>query len=156
MCIDEYVTWPDELGALYREQYAGYVQLAYLLVGSSAVADEIVQDAFLAVRHRWDAVRTSPGGYLRQAVVNGARARLRRGRVEDRHVWDPPPPDAPGELVELRDALARLPLPQRTAIVLRFWGDLPDEETAAVLQCRVGTVRSHISRGVTTLRKELS
>ena len=150
------MTWPDELVALYREQYAGYVQLAYLLAGSAAVADEIVQDAFLAVRRRWDAVRTSPGGYLRQAVVNGARARLRRGRVEDRHAWDPPPPDAPAELIELRDALARLPLPQRTAIVLRFWADLPDEETAAVLQCRVGTVRSHISRGVASLRKELS
>lgn len=150
------MTWPDELVALYREQYVGYAQLAYLLAGSTAVADEIVQDAFLAVRRRWDAVRTSPGGYLRQAVVNGARARLRRERVEDRHSWDPAPPDAPAELVELRDALARLPLPQRTAIVLRFWADLPDEETAAILQCRVGTVRSHISRGVAALRKELS
>jgi RNA polymerase sigma-70 factor (sigma-E family) len=148
--------WPDELVALYREQYVGYAQLAFLLTGSAAAAEEIVQDAFLAVRRRWDEVRTSAGGYVRQAVVNGARARLRRRRVEDRYEEDPPPPNAPTELVELRDVLSRLPLPQRTALVLRFWADLPDEETAAILQCRVGTVRSHISRGVAHLRKELS
>lgn len=148
--------WPDELVALYRDQYVGYAQLAYLLTGSAATADEIVQDAFLAVRRQWHSVQTSFGGYLRQAVVNGARSHLRRSRVEDKHQWDPPPPGAPAELVELRDALSRLPLPQRTAIVLRFWADLPDEETAAILRCRVGTVRSHISRGVAELRKELS
>lgn len=148
--------WPDELVALYQEQYVGYVRLAFLLVGSAALADEIVQDAFVAARGRWDDIRTSPGGYVRQVVVNGARARLRRRRTEDAHRFDPPLPDTPADLIDLRDALRRLPLPQRTAIVLRYWAQLPDEETAAVLDCRVGTVRSHISRGVARLRKDLS
>lgn len=148
--------WPDELVALYQEQYVGYVQLAYLLVGSAALADEIVQDAFVIARGRWADIRTSPGGYVRQVVVNGARGRLRRLRTEDAHRLDPPPPDATADLIDLRDALRRLPLPQRTAIVLRYWAQVPDEETAAVLDCRVGTVRSHLSRGIARLRKELS
>jgi RNA polymerase sigma factor (sigma-70 family) len=148
--------WPDELVALYQEQYVGYVQLAYLLVGSAALADEIVQDAFVVARSRWADIRTSPGGYVRQVVVNGARGRLRRLRTEDAYRLDPPPPDATADLIDLRDALRRLPLPQRTAIVLRYWAQVPDEETAAVLHCRVGTVRSHLSRGIARLRKELS
>lgn len=148
--------WPDELVRLYRDEYVGFVQLAYLLVGSTALADEIVQDAFLAGRARWEGIRTSPGGYLRQSVVNGARSRLRRDRVEARHQPDPPPADARADLVELREALAALPLPQRTAIVMRFWAGATDEETARALDCRVGTVRSHISRGIARLRKELA
>lgn len=150
------VQWPEELVVLYESEYVGLVQLAYLLLGSAAVADEVVQDAFLAVRERWHAIDSSPGGYVRRTVVNGARMRLRRDRIEARRLLDPPPVDAPADLIDVRDALARLPVPQRTAIVLRFWAQLPDEETAAVLGCRVGTVRSHISRGIATLRKELS
>jgi len=148
--------WPDELVALYERQYADYVRLAYLLVGSRPVAEEVVQEAFIAVRDRWRKVTTSPGGYIRQAVVNGANQRRRRLEVENRLRPDPPPADAPEDLVDLRDALARLPWEQRTAIVLRYWGDLPDDETAAALGCRPGTVRSHISRGVAQLRKEVA
>ncbi|HVF74676.1 MAG TPA: SigE family RNA polymerase sigma factor [Acidimicrobiales bacterium] len=148
--------WPEELVELYAAQYVGYVQLAFLLVGSAALADEIVQDAFVVARGRWADIRTSPGGYVRQVVVNGARGRLRRMRTEDAYRLDPPPPDATADLIDLRDALRRLPPPQRTAIVLRYWAQLPDEETATILDCRVGTVRSHISRGIAQLRKELS
>ncbi len=148
--------WPDELVALYQTQYRGYVKLAYLLLGTRAAAEEVVQEAFIAVRARWESVATSPGGYVRQAVVNGANQRRRRHEVEERLRPDPPPLDAPEDLVDLRDALARLPWAQRTAIVLRYWADLPDEETAAALGCRTGTVRSHISRGVAQLRKEVS
>lgn len=58
-------------------------------------------------------------------------------------------------MIELRDALGRLVWSQRLAIVARFWADLPDAETAELIGCREGTVRSHISRGVAELRKEL-
>jgi len=150
------VEWPAALVEVYRDEYVGFVRLAYLLVGTTSVAEEVVQDAFMACRERWDKVRTSPGGYVRTAVVNGAHARMRRRGVEDRHRPDPPPPDASAELVELRDAVGRLSWEQRVAIVLRFWVDLPDERTAEVLGCAPGTVRSHISRGVSELRKELS
>ena len=149
------VEWPAELVAVYEERYSDLVKLAYLLLGTRALAEEVVQDAFIAVRSQWKGVRTSPIGYVRQAVVNGARGRLRRRDVETRLQPDPPPPTATADLVDLRDALRRLPWPERTAIVMRFWADVPDEETAAVLGCRVGTVRSHISRGVARLRKEI-
>lgn len=158
--VDDAVTvkmeWPAALVEFYDDEFVGLVRLAYLLVGSTAVAEEVVQDAFVACRERWGGIRSSPGGYVRSAVVNGARARTRRGWVEARHRPDPPPPDAPSELLELRDALSRLSWEQRTAIVLRFWVDLPDEQTAEVMGCAPGTVRSHISRGVAALRKELS
>lgn len=55
--------------ALYRSAYADMVRLAWLLVGSRAVAEEVVQDAFLAVHQRWETI-DNPGGYLRRAVVN--------------------------------------------------------------------------------------
>lgn len=152
----EAADWPVELVQLYEEQYVQLVRLAFLVVGSRAAADEIVQDAFLATRAKWGAIRTSPGGYVRQTVVNGARGLLRRHDLERRHLPDPPPSDAPADLVDLRDALARLSMQQRTAIVLRYWAQLPDDETAALMQCRVGTVRSHLSRGIAILRKELS
>lgn len=153
---DAAAAWPADLVAVYEAEYVGFVQLAFLLLGSRALAEETVQDAFLAVRQRWQRVQRSAGGYVRQAVVNGARARLRRSRVEERHLIEAVPPDAPADLVELREALRHLSSDQRTAIVLRYWADLPDEETAAILGCRVGTVRSHISRGLAQLRREIS
>ena len=147
--------WPRALVDLYERDYVGFVQLAYLLTGSRLAAEDAVQDAFVAVRSKWSQIETSPGGYVRTAVVNAARARVRRSEVEDRHRPDPPPPDAPTDLIELRDSVNRLPWPERVAVVLRFWADVPDEDTAQLLGCRPGTVRSHVSRGVARLRKEL-
>jgi RNA polymerase sigma factor (sigma-70 family) len=153
--VAEVGAWPDELVALYQDQYASYVQLAFLLLGSRAVAEEVVQDAFVVTRDRWATITTTPGGYVRAVVVNGARGRLRRRGVEERHVVDAPPPGAATDLIELRDSLARLSLPQRTAIVLRYWAGAPDDEIADVLGCRPATVRSHLARGLARLRKEI-
>lgn len=148
--------WPDELVALYEDQYAGFVQLAFLLLGSRAAAEEVVQDAFVIARDRWPSITGSPGGYLRSVVVNGARGRLRRRGIEDRHAaLDPPPPGASTDLIELRDSLVKLSVPQRTAIVLRYWAKAPDDEIADALGCRPATVRSHLARGLARLRKEI-
>jgi RNA polymerase sigma factor (sigma-70 family) len=148
--------WPPELLAVYRSEYDGFVRLAYLLLGSTHLAEEVVQEAFLGAQSAWERVRTSPGGYVRSAVVNGAKGALRRQGVEERHRPDPPPPGAPEELVDLRDSLLRLPLAQRSAIALRYWADLPDDETAEILGCRPATVRSHIARGVAQMRREMN
>lgn len=148
--------WPDELLDVYRAEYEGFVRLAYLLVGSTSLAEEIVQDAFVAVHPRWAEVRSSPGGYVRTAVLNGAKTTLRRRDVERRHAPDPPPPGATDDLVELRDAVLRLDWPKRVAVILRYWADLPDDVTAEVLGCRPATVRSHLARGVARLREELA
>ncbi|HEY3143120.1 MAG TPA: SigE family RNA polymerase sigma factor [Acidimicrobiales bacterium] len=144
-------SWDDNLIRVYRERSRDLVRLAYLLTGQSAVAEEIVQDAFVASHRTIDRVR-DPYAYVRAAVVNrcyswGRRLKLERERR-------PAPPD-PAELGadEMWDALLKLNDRQRTAIVLRFYEDMPDERIAEVLGCRPGTVRTAIHRGLGALRK---
>ena len=148
------VAWPDDFVALYKGSYRPLVQVAYLMLGSRAEAEEAVQDAVLAVHRRWDEV-ADPGAYLRRAVVNRAIGILRRRTVADRHVPDPPPEEQPTHLVELRDLLLLLPERQRAAIVLRFVEDIPDREIAVALGCREATVRSLVARGLKMLRAEV-
>jgi RNA polymerase sigma factor (sigma-70 family) len=148
------VSWPEDFVVLYRSSYRPMVRVAYLMLGSRAEAEEAVQDAMLAVHRRWGEV-ADPGSYLRRAVVNRAIGILRRRSVADRHVPDPPPPEEPAHLVELRDLLLALPERQRAAIVLRFVEDAPDRAIAVTLRCREATVRSLVARGLKTLREEV-
>ena len=143
----------DAFVALYRERYAPMVRLAYLLTGNQAVAEELVQDSFVAVHGAWERA-TTPSAYLRTTVVNRCRSWGRRRSLERRR---PPAPPEPSELVadELWDVLLTLPPRQRAAIVLRFYEDLPDEEIAGLLGCKVGTVRTAVFRGLEKLRVEV-
>lgn len=98
-------TWPPALVTLYQSDRLGYVRLAYLITGRVDVAQEVVQDAFLAVVQRWPSIE-HPRAYLRTAVVNKARDHLRRAQL-DRERTGPSPEfvlDAPDELW---DALER-------------------------------------------------
>ena len=145
--------WPDALVDLYVERRLALVRLAYLLTSDREVAEEVVHDAVLALRPRWDAI-DDPPAYLRTAVVNRCRSWLRRQRTARAHV------PAPAEEVglgadELWDALATLGDRHRTAIVLRFYEDLPDTDIAAALGCRPATVRTLVHRGLAQLRKEV-
>jgi RNA polymerase sigma-70 factor (sigma-E family) len=138
---------------LYRAHYGPMVRLAYLLVGSNEVAEELVQDAFVRVHRRWDGAER-PAAYLRAAVVNACRSHHRRLRRERSR-----PPEAaeavglPTRDHDLLEALARLPDRQRAALVLRFYEDLPEADIAAALGCRPGTVKSLLHRGLAELRK---
>jgi RNA polymerase sigma factor (sigma-70 family) len=146
-----------ELEALFAAERPAMLRLAVLLVDSRALAEEIVQDAFESVTARW-ADLERPGAYLRTTVVNGCRMALRRRSVARR--LDPPlaatPVDAPTELVELHEALRRLPDRQRLVLVLRYLHDLPDPEIAELAGCRPATVRSAAARGLRALRKDLA
>lgn len=145
--------WHDNLLALYRERYEAMVRLAYLLTGNRSVAEEMVQDAFVAVHRNWDRA-TSPGGYLRTTVVNNARSWHRRRALEERSV--PAGATHAGLAAdEMWDMLQRLPDRQRAALVLRFYEDLPDAEIARILGCRPPTVRTAVHRGLAALRKEM-
>lgn len=146
--------WPDALISLYRSTYRNHTRLAYAMIGSAAEAEEIVQESFVVLLRNWNAVE-SPGAYLRRTVSNKAIDVLRRRKTAGRYQADPPPPGAPDQLVELRDCLLRLPDRQRAAVVLRYVEGLDDSEIAAALKCREGTVRSLISRGLSTLRSEV-
>lgn len=147
--------WSLELLAVYSENASAFVQTARMLVGRHSEAEEIVHDAFLAAA----AVSTdieNIQAYVRRSVVNGCYGQLRRRRIKERHVYDPPPPEAPKTLVEFRDVLLRLPMNQRAVIVLRFLDDCSVRETSEILNLKEATVRSHSARGLKKLRRELS
>lgn len=148
---------PD-ITALYRSEQLPMIRLATLLTGSAALAEEVVQDAFAAVDHRWAALER-PGAYLRTAVVNGAAAVLRRREVEDRYrprLVSPTATEMPTRLVELSDALDTLTERQRMVVVLRYFLDLPDEQIGVELGVKPSTVRSLAHRALNRLRKELA
>ena len=133
------------------------VRLATLLVGSPAIAEEVVQDAFTSVNERWETVE-HPSAYLRTSVVNGCAQVLRRRTIEQRYraarieVADG---EIPEQLIDLRRALDRLTDRQRLVMVLRYFADLPDEEIAETLGVRPSTVRSLAHRAIAALREEL-
>jgi RNA polymerase sigma-70 factor (sigma-E family) len=139
---------------LYANEHDRLVRLAFVLTGSREVAEDVVQDSFVRLYHRWRSAEY-PDRYLRQIVVNECKSHHRRsGRERDRramlYVVDSMP-DRQG--VELADVLFDLPYRQRAAIVLRYYSDLSENEIAEVLGCRPGTVGSLIHRGLAKLRK---
>jgi RNA polymerase sigma-70 factor (sigma-E family) len=145
----------SDLSALYRRQGTAMIRLARLMTGSTAVAEEVVQDAFLRMQQRREQPQ-NPDGYLRTTVANLARGHLRRLRLERRPPHrDPVIVDDP-EIDETWAAVCRLPFRQRAVLALRFYEDLPEAEIARVLGCRPGTVKSSLHRGLAKLREELS
>ncbi len=141
------------LERLYAVEYTGMVRLAYTLVGSNAEAEDLVQDSFVEVARRLDEIR-KPGAYLRSAVVSRCRSALRRRRVMALH-----PPEPPAGLAdsagELWDVLSKLPEDQRIAVVLKYYGGYTASEIAKIVDMPGATVRSHLRRGLTALRREL-
>ena len=146
---------PTTFEAFYASEYLGAVRFAYLILSELGVAEEVAQDAFVALHGRW-AQLDRPAAYLRTTVVNGCRdVQRRRGRLAERQhllVGDDRTEDRPDELA---DVLALLPLRQRAALVLRFWAGLSEAEIAEVLGVRPGTVKSLVHRGLAQLRKEI-
>lgn len=137
---------------LYRAEYEPMVRLARGLVDGLEIAEEIVQDAFAKVFERWNRL-DQPGGYLRTAVVNGARSELRKREVRRRVGLRPMYQPAPGERDYLLDALNQLSPRQKAALVLRFYEGMTEKEIAQAMGVRPGTVKSATSRGLAELRK---
>jgi RNA polymerase sigma factor (sigma-70 family) len=154
---------PTDADARFADLFAverdGMVRLASLLVDSVAIAEEVVQEAFISVREKWEGV-DRPGAYLRTSVVNGCSAVLRRRAIEDRFQTvrsaQPEIVDLPIHLFELRAALDCLTGRQRFVIVLRYFADASDHEIAQLMEVRSATVRSLRRRAFSILRKELS
>lgn len=142
-----------EQSALFDTRRLGLLRFAFLLTGSRSVAEELVQDAFEQVVRRWDEIER-PAGYLRVAVINGARSWGRRGPVPMDHPADPVVIDE--DAVAVRDALADLPYPHREAIVLRYYVGLTDTEIADELDQPLGSIKSNIRRGLSRMKEEFS
>lgn len=138
-------------------RYEALARSAYLLTGDRGLAEDAVQSALVATLRIWDRIDT-PDAYVRTVLVRliGRSARRRwRGELPSARLVEL---DEGAEVdlaavVDLRAALARLPLAQRAVLVLRFFDDLSEKQTADVLGCTVGTVKSRTSRALAALRK---
>ena len=138
---------------------------AFLLTGNRHDAEDLVQQALLRTAARWRAARQSPAGYSRTVVLNLVRDRWRAQQRQQPETPSldltelPSAVDAAAVVLDrqvLLDACRLLPLQQRAVLVLRYWEDRSVEETAAVLGCTSGTVKSQTHRALARLRDVLA
>jgi RNA polymerase sigma-70 factor (sigma-E family) len=152
----------EEFREFMRGRWAATVRLAYGLTGDAGHAEDVAQDAFARAYASWGRVRRAgdPQAYVRRIVINEYRRRFRKQRVAEELPGVLPDagtvPPGPEERSALLDALRSLGPRQRAVIVLRYWMDLSEAETAAALNCSRGTVKSQASRGLATLRRVTS
>jgi RNA polymerase sigma-70 factor (sigma-E family) len=146
------------------------LRTAYLVVGDLAESEDLVQECFVTIAKRWPRVRSMehPRAYARRVLLNlaldgSARRSRRRLELERSETLDHRSDERSGsELTavdtrsELVGALATLPPRQRAVLVLRYFEDLSESETAAALQCSVGTVKSTASRALARLQSTLT
>lgn len=151
-------TVSHEFDTLYAAQWHAMVRLAVLLVDDRASAEDVVQDAFLAVYRKPPRSAEAAVAYLRSAVLNGARSALRRRGTARKYLRaSQPPAESDDALViaaeneDLIAALRQLSRRQREVLVLRYWSQLSEAEIAAALNVSVGTVKSTASRGLDAL-----
>ncbi|MEU8296468.1 SigE family RNA polymerase sigma factor [Micromonospora sp. NPDC048909] len=129
-----------------RAETARLTRFAYLLTGDRHHAEDLVQVALARVAVRWERL-DDPAAYLRRVLVTQAASwwRWRRARPPERLDGLLPDRAGPGDDADLRlalrAALARLTVRQRAVLVLRYYEDRTETETAALLGCRVGTVK---------------
>jgi RNA polymerase sigma-70 factor (sigma-E family) len=154
------------LSEAYRANYRSLVKLAGLLLDDVGACEEVVQDAFVKVFGTARTLRDPDRlpAYLRSAVLNGARSRLRRRDVRGRLavVRADSGPEQPEAGAVRRDdrravleALRRLPDRQRDVLVLRYWMELSEAEIAETLGVSAGTVKTHASRAMDALARLL-
>jgi RNA polymerase sigma-70 factor (sigma-E family) len=154
------------LTALFDEHYTRMLRVAVVLLGDVAGAEDVVQDAFLALYSAWARVRDKQEvvGYLHRSVVNGARSRLRRRAVASRFR---PLRESDGISAEdsvlsrlmsgpVIAAMLSLPRREREAVLFRHYLDLSERQTAVALGLRPGSVKGYASRGLAKLRAALS
>jgi RNA polymerase sigma factor (sigma-70 family) len=141
---------------LYADLRSRMVRVAYLSVGSVAIAEEIVQEAFLRLHRHFDRVE-NPGGFLRTTVVNLCITWRGRADMEAERLVGLHDPGSTGDVDvdEMWDVLARLRPERRVVLVLRYYEDLSDQDIARLIGCPVATVRSRVWRGLRDLREEL-
>ncbi|GBC86145.1 ECF RNA polymerase sigma factor SigE [bacterium HR12] len=160
----------DSAAARLTELYVRHAppaqRLAYLLTGDPARAEDLVQEAFVRVVGRFAHLRVPDAfdAYLRRTIVNLHTSHLRRLRLEraylerERTAISHASEDAgsePGVREELWRALLDLPPRQRAAIVLRYYEDLSERETAEVLGCSRAAAKALVARGMEALRDRI-
>jgi RNA polymerase sigma-70 factor (sigma-E family) len=129
---------------------------AYLLTQDRALAEDLLQTALAKSWSAWHRIDSDPEAYVRRVMVNTYSTWWRRrwnGELPMAALPDDAHVEADGVSTrDVRDALARLPKRQRAAIVLRFFDDQTVAETARILGCSVGTIKSQVSKALARLR----
>jgi RNA polymerase sigma-70 factor (sigma-E family) len=155
------------LEELYVRHAPDAVRLAYLLTRDAALAEDVAQEAFIRVAGRFRHLRSMGAfdAYLRKTVVNlcmshhrrmrtaRAYAERERARIGGREASAAPVDVETRE--EVRAALAALPERQRVAVVLRFYGDLSEQQVGDAMGCSVTAARSLVFRAMETLRRRI-
>ena len=151
--------------ALYAEHALGLVRLAVLMVGDRPTAEDVVQDAFLALYRRWPTLKDPDRAlaYARASVLNGCRMVHRANSRHDGITLAAPDDTESAEETallgeasrEVLTALRRLPARQREAVVLRYYLDMTEDQAAAAMRVSRGTVKSATSRGLAALGRLL-
>lgn len=139
----------------------GLLRFGHVLTLDRPAAEDLAQETLIRVGLAWSRVRAdgNPTGYAQRTMVNVfLNQRRRRGEIP---VGTPPEPAAEDRglaAVEsaagIRQLLSGLPARQRAAVAMRYVADMADEQIAEVLRCSPQTVRSQISRGLATLRRQ--
>jgi RNA polymerase sigma-70 factor (sigma-E family) len=154
----------SRLSRIYAQHADHTARLAYLLTGDPHLAEDFTQEAFVRLARRFGHLRDpdAAGAYLRRIVLNLVRSHHRRLRVERaylrREAAAPPRPVGGVDLEtreSVRQAVLGLTPRQRAAIVLRYYEDLSELQTAELMRCRPGTVKSLVSQGMERLRAGL-
>ena len=149
---------------LYTRHAPGAMRLAYFLTGDRELAGDLVQDAFVKVAGRFRHLREPDAfdAYLRRTIVNLFSSHLRRLRLERRALARQRSADRPehrdGDIAErdaMWSALQTLPLRQRAALVLRYYEDLSERDTAEALGCSIGAAKQFVTRGLAGLRGQI-
>ncbi|WP_062349911.1 SigE family RNA polymerase sigma factor [Herbidospora yilanensis] len=139
-----------------------HLRTAVLLTGDWHAAEDLVQTSLGKLLAVWDRLDTTagPDAYLRKIMVNTHRSWWRARWRREIPRAELPDTAGPGDLSEgrvvaeeVRAALRRLPARQRTALVLRFFADLPEAEVAGLMGCSAGSVKAHVHRGLKAMRK---
>ena len=150
--------------AYVRARQRSFARFAYLLTGDVHSAEDLVQSALAKVYGRWDHIRAveSPDAYVRKVIVNEHTSWWRRTwRHRERtdseliRILDPAAAPAASHDSDLWAHVRSLAPQQRAAVVLRYYEDLSEAQTAEILGCSVGTVKSHTSRAINTLRSTM-
>jgi len=155
----------DEFARFVRARWDQLVRTAYLLTGDRGRAEDLVQTTLVKVHRRWSHIASveSPYAYTRAALANESASWWRRRRVAETlgevpHHADRAPGDAYAAF-DTRDEIAQavlgLPPRMRAVVVLRYFDDLSEADTAAALGMSVGSVKSQSSRGLDRLRSAL-
>jgi len=161
--VDRETDASSAVTVIYQTHALGLIRLAFLMLGDRQTAEDVVQEAFCGLYRAWGRMSDHANalGYVRTSVLNGSRSALRRSRRVPRPLAVPPAASAESTVLagerqrETIIALRRLPPRQREAVVLRYFAELSEQETALAMGVSPGTVKSTTSRALAALARML-